>query len=69
MIQSDAETSHGRSLLSVMFSPRDSTQLATAGDGGAQVIDIRADPNKYIVYQYDSFIITITIQHDDILIQ
>ena len=45
VIQS-AETSHGRSLLSVMFSPKDSTQLAITGDGGAQVIDIRADPNK-----------------------
>ena len=36
------------SLYSVMFSPKDLTQLATAGYGGAQVIDIRADPNKYV---------------------
>ena len=36
-------------LLSVMYSPKDFTQLATGGRaGGAKVIDFRADPNKYV---------------------
>ena len=35
-------------LLSVMYSPKDFTRLATGGRLGAQVIDFRADPNKYV---------------------
>ena len=37
-------------LTSVKFSPKDSTQLATAaGKNGIQVIDFRANPNKYTI--------------------
>ena len=38
---------HCTPLLSVMYSPKDLTQLATSGRLGAQVIDFRSDPNKY----------------------
>lgn len=36
-------------LFSVMYSPKDSTQLAMAVNSGVKVIDIRHDPNKYLL--------------------
>ena len=36
----------GDGLLCTMFSPADSTHLATGGDSGARIIDIRHDPNR-----------------------